>query len=49
VVITDAWNDIVVQNKRAEHLRSVSDSDSPPAPRGRGQQPAVQLLPLARR
>jgi signal transduction histidine kinase len=28
VVITDAWNDIIVQNKRAEHLLFVSDSDS---------------------
>jgi len=29
VVITDPWNDIVVQNKRAEHLLFVSDADSP--------------------
>ena len=29
VVITDAWNDIIVQNKRAEHLLFVSDADSP--------------------
>jgi PAS domain S-box-containing protein len=29
VVITDAVNDIIVQNKRAEHLLFVSDSDSP--------------------
>jgi PAS domain S-box-containing protein len=29
VVITDASNDIVVQNKRAEHLLSVTESDSP--------------------
>ncbi|MFI5229320.1 MAG: ATP-binding protein [Gemmatimonadales bacterium] len=37
VVITDASNDIVVQNKRAEHLLSVTDNDSP------GRRRAVEL------
>ena len=37
VVITDATNDIVVQNKRAEHLLFVSDEDSP------GRRRAVEL------
>ena len=37
VVITDASNDIVVQNKRAEHLLFVSDEDSP------GRRRAVEL------
>jgi PAS domain S-box-containing protein len=37
VVITDATNDIVVQNKRAEHLLSVNDDDSS------GRRRAVEL------
>ncbi len=37
VVITDAWNEIVVQNKRAEHLLLVSDADS------QGRRRAVEL------
>jgi PAS domain S-box-containing protein len=37
VVITDATNDIVVQNKRAEHLLSVNDDDSA------GRRRAVEL------
>jgi PAS domain S-box-containing protein len=37
VVITDASNDIVVQNKRAEHLLSVNDDDSA------GRRRAVEL------
>ncbi|HVX39821.1 MAG TPA: ATP-binding protein [Gemmatimonadaceae bacterium] len=37
VVITDASNDILVQNKRAEHLLSTADDDSP------GRRRAVEL------
>ena len=37
VVITDASNDIVLQNKRAEHLLFVTDEDSP------GRRRAVEL------
>jgi PAS domain S-box-containing protein len=37
VVITDASNDIVLQNKRAEHLLSVTEEDSP------GRRRAVEL------
>jgi PAS domain S-box-containing protein len=37
VVITDATNDIVVQNKRAEHLLFVTEDDSP------GRRRAVEL------
>ena len=37
VVITDASNDIVVQNKRAEHLLSITDEDSP------GRRRAVEM------
>ena len=37
VIITDASNDIVVQNKRAEHLLFVTDDDSP------GRRRAVEL------
>jgi PAS domain-containing protein len=37
VVITDASNDIMLQNKRAEHLLFITDDDSP------GRQRAVEL------
>ena len=47
VVITNAANDIVAQNHRAERLLHVRDDDSAgPAPRDRAEQPAVHVVPL---
>ena len=46
VVITNAANDIIVQNARAERLLHARDSDSDgPPPRGRAEQPAVHVVP----